>query len=143
MSPLNDDELTSLLKQAKRNPPEPSPDLTARALHSYQTSVLKPGSWLLLLRRPVPIPLSLAALAALLLVLLGALAGLSFRRPPVIVQSHSPQVEMPATRELVVYRDCPAVQPESRPPIASLTFKEFQPVRQIRPRVVRSISDDR
>jgi hypothetical protein len=134
MNSLNDDELSSLLQQAKRNPPEPSADLAARALRRYRDGRL---FWL----RPVSIPLPLAALAALLLVLIGALGGLSFRRPPVIVQSRIP--EPPATMEHVVYRDCPAVQPESRPPIASLTFNEFQPVRQIRPRVVRRIRDDR
>jgi hypothetical protein len=140
MNPLNDDELTSLLQQAKSKPPEPSPDLAARALRSYRGNVVKPPNWRLFLLRPVSIPLPLGMLAAVLLILLGAAVGLSFRRPSVIVQSHSPEVS--ATREHVVYRDCPAVQPASQPPIASLTFKEFQPVRQIKPRVVRSTRDD-
>ncbi len=139
MSPLNDDELNSLLEQAKSDAPEPRPDLAARALRAYQANMVKPRNWRRLLLRPVAIPWPLGIFAAVLLVLIGAVAGRNFRRPSVIVQSH--RVEVPVAREHIVYRDCPAGQ-EPSPRIATLTFKEFQPVRQIRPRVVRSIRDD-
>ena len=140
MSPLNDDELSSLLEQAKSKPPEPRPELTVRALRAYQENVARPPNWRRLLLRPVPIPLPVGILAAVLLIWIGAAGGRAFRRPSVVEQIR--MVEVPVTREHVVYRNCPAGQQESGPSIASLTFKEFQPVREIKPRVVRSIRDD-
>ncbi len=35
MSPLNDDELNSLLEQAKGNEPKPRPELAVSALRAY------------------------------------------------------------------------------------------------------------
>jgi hypothetical protein len=139
MSPLNDDELRSLLEQAKNKPVEPRPELGIRALRAYQANVVRPPNWRGLLLRPISIPLPLGMLAAVLLVLLGAVGGRSFRRTAIVVQTRS--VEGPVTREHIVYRDCSAGPQESSPRIANVTFKEFQPVRQIRPRVVRSIRD--
>ena len=140
MSPLNDDELNSLLEQAKKKQVEPRPAAGIRALRAYQANVLRPPKGRGLLLHPVSIPLPLGVLAAILLVLIGAVGGSTFRRPSVVVQTRS--VEVPVTREHIVYRDCSAAPQESSPRIAILTFKEFQPVRQIRPRVVRSIRDD-
>jgi hypothetical protein len=141
MSPLNDDELNSLLEQAKSRPPEPRPDLTLRALRAYRENVARPSRWRRLFLWPVPIPLPVGILAAVLLILIGAAGDRAFRRPSVVGQTRP--VELPVTREHVVYRNCPAGQQESNPSIASLTFKEFQPVREIKPRIVRSIRDDR
>jgi len=140
MSPLNDDELNSLLEQAKSKPPEPRPEMTLRALRAYRRNVARPPHCRRLLLRPVPIPLAVGILAAVLLILIGAAGDRAFRRPSVVVQTRL--MEVPVTRERVVYRDCPPGQQESGPSIASLTFKEFQPVREIKPRVVRSIPDD-
>ena len=140
MSPLNDDELNSLLEQAKNKPPEPRPELTLRALRAYQENVARPPHWRRLLLWPVPIPLPVGILAAVLLILIGAAGDRAFKRPSVVGQTRL--VEVPVTREHVVYRNCPAGQQESNPSIAALTFKEFQPVREIKPRVVRSIRDD-
>ena len=140
MSPLNDDELNSLLEQAKSKPQEPRPELMLRALRVYQENVARPRHWRRLLLWPVPIPLPVGILAAVLLILIGAAGGRAFRRPSVVGQTRL--VEVPVTREHVVYRNCPAGQQESNPSIASLTFKEFQPVREIKPRVVRSIRND-
>jgi hypothetical protein len=140
MSPLNDDELNFLLKQAKSKPPEPRPELTLRALRAYRENVARRPHWRRLLLRPVPLRLPVGILAAVLLILIGAAGDRAFRRPSVVGQA--PLVEVPVTREHVVYRNCPAGQQESGPSIASLTFKEFQPVREIKPRVVRSIRDD-
>jgi len=139
MSPLNDDELNSLLEQAKSKPPEPRPEMTLRALRAYQENVVRPPLWRRFLLRPVPIPLPVGILAVVLLILIGAAGDRAFR-PSVVGQTRL--VEVPVTREHVVYRNCPAGQPESGPSIAGLTFKEFQPVREIKPRVVRSIRDD-
>jgi len=144
MSPLNDDELISLLEQAKSKPPEPTPELAARVMRAYQANVAGPPKWRRLLLRPVPIPLPLGILAAVSLVVIGSVGGRSFWLPSVVVQTRI--VEVPVTRERIVYRDvcrdCPGGPQESSPTVASLTFKEFKPVRQIRPRVIRSIRDD-
>ena len=140
MNPLNDDELNSLLQQAKTQPPKISPELAVRVLRAYQESVVRPTTWRWLLVRPISIPLPLGALAAVLLVLIGAGGGRALRRPSVIVQTD--RVEVPVTREHIVYRDCPAGQQESGPQVATLTLKEMQPMGQMRPHVVGSIRDD-
>jgi hypothetical protein len=116
MTPLNDDELNALLAQAKRNQPEPREELALRALRTYRANVV---------RRPVSVPWPLGIAAAVFLVFMGALAGYSLRRPSVPVD-----------------QSCAAGVQLSSPPVASLSFKEFQPVSQIRPRTVRSIRDD-
>jgi hypothetical protein len=144
MSPLNDDELSSLLEQAKNKPPEPTPELAARAMRAYQANVARPAKWRRLLLRPVLIPLPAGILAAAFLVMIGALGGRTFWGASVVLQTRI--VEAPVPRDLIVYRDvcrdCPGGPQKSSPTVASLTFKEFQPVRQIKPRVIRSIRDD-
>jgi hypothetical protein len=87
MSPLNDDELNSLLKQAKSKPPEPRPELTLRALRAYQQNVARRPHWRRLLLRPVPLPLPVGILAAVLLILTGAAGDRAFRRPSVVGQA--------------------------------------------------------
>jgi hypothetical protein len=71
------------------------------------------------------------------LVAIGAVVGRTLLAPAVKAQT---RVEVPVER--VVYRECspPAHTTE---PSNGLTFKELQPVREIRPRVVRSMEDDR
>jgi hypothetical protein len=138
MNPLNDDELSSLLEQAKSKPPEPRPEMTLRALRAYKEHVARPH-WRWLLLRPFPIRLPVGILAAVLLILMGAAGDRVFRQSAVVVQTRN--VETPVMREHVVYRDCPAGPQGSSPAVANL-FKEFQPVSHIRPRVVRSIRDD-
>jgi hypothetical protein len=140
MSPLNDDELNSLLEQAKNKPPVPEVELWIRMLRAYQADLARPLNWRYRLLRPISIPLPLGMLAALLLVLVGAVVGRSFLRPSVVVQTRT--VEVPVTQDRIVYRDCPAGSQESSPRVANLTFKEFQPVSQLRPRIVRSVGDE-
>jgi hypothetical protein len=140
MTPLSDDELSSLLEQAKSKPPEPRPELAVRALRAYQAKVARRSIWRRLLLGTVPIPLPVGVLSAVFLLLIGVAAGRSCWRPSVVIQTR--RVEVPVMREQIIYRDCPAGPREANPPIASLTFKDFQPVRQIRPRLVRSIRDD-
>jgi hypothetical protein len=43
----------------------------------------------------------------------------------------------------VVYRECNGPTRSNEPPAGGFTFNELQPVREIQPRVVRSIGDDR
>ena len=136
MNPLNDDELNRLLQHAKANPPMPSPELAARALRAYEGRVVQPPAWRRILLRPISIPWPVGVLAALLLVWIGQV----LRATTVTVQTRT--VEVPVTHERVVYRDCTAAPPEASPQIASFTLKDMQPVRQFRPRIVRSIRDD-
>jgi hypothetical protein len=131
MNPLNDDELSALLQQTKHKPLEPSADLADRVVRGYHQSVGRPPKGRLLLLRPVYIPLPLAAIAAVLLA-----AGLGYRRTPITLGGRN--IDVPMTRERVVYRDCTSAQAESGSAISNLSFKEFQPVRQIKPRVVES-----
>jgi hypothetical protein len=140
MIPLNDDELSALFQQARSKPPEPSADLSVRALRRYEESKGRPQDWRLFWLRPVSIPLPLATIAAVLLLLAGVAIGFGYRRPIGTIANRDKNP--PMTQERVVYRDCSSVQPESKAPISNLTFKEFRPMRQITPRVVRSIRDD-
>jgi len=140
MNPLNDDELNALLQQAKAKPPQPSRELAARTLQAYHRGVARPGIVRRLLLRPVSLPLAFGAFAAVLLILIGALGNQALRAPFVVVRTRT--VDVPVLQERIVYRECPAEPPSSSPLIATLTFREMRPVRQIRPRVVRSIRDD-
>jgi hypothetical protein len=132
--------LTALLQQAKAKPPQPSRELAARTLHAYQGGMARPAIWRRLLLRPVSLPVAFGALAAVLLILIGALGDRALRASSVAVRTLS--MGVPSVKERVVYRECPAEQPGSSPQIATLTLSEMRPVRQIRPRVVRSIQDD-
>ena len=128
MTPLNDDELSALLEQAKSKLLEPRPGLTARALRNYQSNVARRQNWRWLRARPVTIPLPLGILAAGFLMFIGAAVGYSFRRAPTVAQTHSVKA---------------TVEQERNPQAAGLTFMEFQPVSEIRPRTVRSFRNDR
>jgi hypothetical protein len=132
MIPLNDDELNALLQQAKAKPPHAPRELAARTMRAYQAAVNRP----VIGRKP----LVFVALAAALLILIGALGDRVLRAPSVVVRIRS--VEVPVVRERIVYRDCLAEPPAATSQIDTLTFREMRPVRQIRPRVVRSIRDD-
>jgi hypothetical protein len=140
MNPLNDDELNHLLRQAKAEPPKVSATFDARVMRGYreQTGVGRSSVWERLWgSADYGRPLRLRnVLAAIVLILIGALADRTllaahaFREPR--------RVDPPVVAERVVYKDCPA--PSQGP---GLTFNELQPVREIKPRVVRSIQDDR
>ena len=123
MSPLNDDELNSLLEQAKRESPEPSPELAARTLRAYKDAFGGRISLLQYFLRPVSIPWPLGVLGAILFLLIGALADHSLHRPATADVNGTPQTV-------------------SSKPVAVLTFKDFQPVNELRPRVIRRLQDD-
>ncbi|HLK63098.1 MAG TPA: hypothetical protein VKU19_06640 [Bryobacteraceae bacterium] len=138
MNPLNDDQLNELLRQAKAEPPEVSPAFDARVMRAYQQQTGGQSvSWWRRWWGPVAWAGSLRwrnVLAGIALVLSGALADhtlLASRAVPAPRDSGSEVLER------VVYKDCPA--PSQGP---GLTFNELQPVREIRPRVVRSMDDD-
>ena len=117
MDPLNDDELNSLLRQAKGKAPAPSPELAARTLRAYRETAGR-ATMGQRLWRPIAIPAPLAALAAILLLLAGIAGGRYLGTAK--VEERTQIAASPAT----------------------LTLKELKPVRQVRPRVVRSIHDD-
>ena len=123
MSPLNDHELNSLLEQAKRESPEPSPELAARTLRAYKAAIGGRTSFLQYLLRPVSIPWPLGVLGAFLCLLIGALADHSLHRPATADVNGTPQTV-------------------SSKPAAVLTFKDFKPVNELRPRVIRRLQDD-
>jgi hypothetical protein len=140
MNPLNDDELNELLRRAKAEPPKVSATFDARVMRSYQQQA---GGGRSSLWRRLWGPADYAqwfrlrnALAALVLILIGALADRT------LLAAHAfgepPKVDPPVVEERVVYKDCPV--PSQGP---GLTFNELQPVREIKPRVVRSMQDDR
>jgi hypothetical protein len=124
MNPLNDDELTALLQQAKAKPPQASPALAARTLRAYRERVAPPPFW----RRAAAWPAShrwrVGALAALLLILMGTLGS---------------QVLGPSTD---VGQEEPGMPQRAVPQARDLTLKNLQPVPQVEPRVVRSMKDD-
>lgn len=140
MNPLNEDELNELLRRAKVEPPKPSAEFDARMMRGYrhQAGASHSSLW----RRLWSVADSgyrfrlRNVLAAIVLILVGALADRTllaahaFREPR--------RVDSAAVVEHVVYKDCPA--PMQGP---GLTFNELQPVREIKPRVVRSMQDDR
>jgi hypothetical protein len=139
MNPLNDDELNELLRRAKAEPPKVSATFDARVMRGYeQQSGVGRSLWRRLWNPPdYGHKFRLRnVLAAIALILVGALADRTllaahaFREPP--------KVDPPVVEERVVYKDCPA--PSQGP---GLTFNELQPVREIKPRVVRSMEDDR
>jgi hypothetical protein len=137
MNPLNDDELDALIGHAKSNLPPASPGFAERVMRGYREQAKQSPAWNWLLWRPVPVPAGFGILAALVLVAAGAVAGRTLLAPPVIAQTR--RVEVPVVQERVVYRECAhATEPQS----GGFTFNELQPVREIHPRVVRSIRDD-
>jgi hypothetical protein len=124
---LNDDELNSLLRQAKANPPKPSPGFAARATRAYEkqssTSV-----WHRLLFGTIRIPIPIGVLASIVLILVGAVFGRK------LGQTRSVEVatvqERAATN--VVDRDRPV-----------LNLYGLQPVTELHPRIIRRVHEDR
>jgi hypothetical protein len=145
MSPLNDDELNSLLEQFKCKSPQPRREVASRALRAYETSLTRRGRWLRFPGNSIAVPLPIGALAATLLILIGVAAGRGLRRPAPVVETRT--VQVPVIREHLIYGDCSTGPREARPhaagpPIVTFTLKEFQPVSQIKPRIVRSIGNE-
>ena len=145
MSPLNDDELSSVLEQFKSKTPQSGPEVAARALRAYETSVTRRGRWRRFFGYSVAVPLPVGVLAATLLILIGVAAGRSLRHHALVVETRI--VEVPVIRERLVYGDCSTGPREASPhapgpPIVNFTFKEFQPVSHIKPRIVRSIGNE-
>jgi hypothetical protein len=118
MNPLNDDELNSLLRQAKTKPPQPAPELRARTLAAFRAQSAPAPWW----RRAWALPLGwrVGTVAVLALTLAFALS------PP----------------STDVGQEGPTIPRRSEPRAADLTLKNLQPVDDIQPRVVRSMKDD-
>ena len=124
MSPLNDDDLNFLLEQAKGVSPQPSRELAARTLRGYQNAIVGRSPRLEYFLRPVSIPWPLGVLAAVLFILIGMVADHRFRRPFAGAINRTPEVSL-------------------NRPTAILRFKDFQPVSELKPHVVRSFRDDK
>lgn len=136
MNPLNDDELNELLRRAKAERPQTSEAFDVRLMRAYQDQTGSPPLW----RRLWGERLSRQAfglrnvLAAIVLILIGVATD------RILLAAHSvrdTRKEAPAVVERVVYKDCPG---SSQGP--GLTFDDLPPVREIKPRVVRSKRDD-
>lgn len=140
MNPLDEDELQALLAHAKRNSLEPPADMTHSAVERYEAKIHSRYRKVVFGLRPITIPLPVAAAASLLLVFAGALGS------RVIGHASGESTRAITERSLETqradYRNCQPVSGGTLEPMATLSFKEFQPVRQIRPRVVRSIGNE-
>lgn len=136
MNPLNDDELNELLRRAKAGAPHSSSRFKRRVMQAYRAETGQASLWQRLTggldaARPFRLP---NLLAAVVLILVGAVADRTLLAARIAVGTpKTPE----SIVERVVYKDCPA--PSQGP---GLTFNELQPVREIKPRVVRSIEDD-
>jgi hypothetical protein len=114
VNPLNDDELNSLLEQARTAPVKAPSTLESRTMKAYRQR-FRPSSRFSARWR-------WAAIAALLLILAGSVA----------------------TRSTTdVGQEGPVLPYRAEPGAADLTLKDFQPVPAFEPRVVRSMKDDR
>jgi anti-sigma-K factor RskA len=111
---MNDQELSQLLRQAKEQTPKPSPRLAAETARVYQARFARRSFF----RRHW----RLTAVAAALLVAAGVLGT----RPSTDVGKGEPMVLHTTT-----------------PKPTDVSLKNFQPVREFQPRVVRSIKDDK
>jgi hypothetical protein len=118
MNPLNEDELNSLLQQARAKPPRPSHELTARTLRAYRQRLGRRPWWRGL--ASVPLGWRVGALAAVLFVLMATFS--------------------PSSSD--VGQDGPLMPQRAVPQASDLTLNNLQPVAQIEPRVVRSMKDD-
>lgn len=72
MSSLNDDDLNSLLRQAKASPLKPSPRFAARVERAYETQVRGWPRWRHLLFGTIRLPIAAVVAAAVMLPLAGA-----------------------------------------------------------------------
>jgi hypothetical protein len=123
MNPLNNDELNSLLEQAKRESPEPSREMAERMVRAYEADIVGRISWQQYFLRPLSIPWPIAVLTAVLFAFIGALGDHSLNRPSVPEINHTSKVL-------------------SSRPTSILGFNDFQPVSELRPRVIGRSRDD-
>lgn len=140
---LNDDQLNDIL-QAWRAP-RPSPPLEACSLEAFRRRRGSFWRWFIAGSLRVPVPMA----AAFIIVLI--YSGFRLWRPPaapqIVVQTRT--VEVPVVRERVVTRtvfvERPATPPGSHraAPLVAGTLRDFQPVTEFAPRVVRSTYEER
>ena len=135
MNPLNDDELNEMLRRAKLEPPKISPTFDARMMRGVSAASgvrvamgMAHGAWGHPFRWR-------SALGSAALILLGVFADRTLLATRAVMTPRG--TDSPVVEERVVYQNCPV--PSQGP---GLTFNELQPVREIKPRVVRSMEDD-
>ena len=134
MNPLNDDELNEMLRRAKLEPPKISPTFDTRMMQEYQRQVGSRSGWGWLGELGHAFRWR-SALGSAALILLGVFADRTLLATRAVITPRG--ADSPVVEERVVYQNCPV--PSQGP---GLTFNELQPVREIKPRVVRSMEDD-
>lgn len=141
MTPLNDDEVNSLLEHAKSNPPEPRAELAVRILAAYHANVVPQLKWRSRFRQAISIPWPAALATAILLVVLGALLGRSLDRRSFVLNAATG--EFTTGRNEVVPSGGTGGRQGSSTSASILSFKEFEPVSRITPHVVERLGHDR
>jgi hypothetical protein len=128
MKQLNDDELNSVLRQAKANSPKPSPGFEDRVTRAYRNHLDRSPLWRYLVFGMIRVPAPVGIVAALALLLAGVQLGRELNQPRTI--------QVPVIQERVVtkliYRDRP-----------TLNLYGFEPVMDLHPRIIRSAHENR
>jgi hypothetical protein len=125
---LNDDELNSLLRQAKVSPPKPSPGFAARAKRAYERQSSRSSVWHRLLFGTIRMPIPIGVIASIILILVGAVFGHKLGQTRTV---ELPTVQKRAATN-VVDRDRPV-----------LNLYGLQPVTELHPRIIRRVHEDR
>ena len=89
MKSLNDEDLTSLLRQAKATPPKPSPGLVPRVMQAYEAQFGTVPAWRRFFFGSVRVPILVAISASVILLVTGALLGLAISRSQVVTERRS------------------------------------------------------
>jgi hypothetical protein len=121
--PLNDDQLNSLLKQAKTNQPKPPSGFDARVMQMYdQRQSSYSPIWRCWVSGTIRVPAPIAVLASVVLILIGMVVGDTLRKTPNLQQR---AVTKSAGQD---------------PPV--LNLDGLQPVAELRPRIVRKAHEN-
>lgn len=128
MRPLNDDQLSSLLRQAKANQPKPAPGFVPRVMQAYQRQSGRSTIWRRLVSGTIRIPIPIGAVAAIALILVGVVFG---RR-----SSEAPTTRTPIVQESAATKVVSQDRPE-------LSLYGLRPVAELRPRILRSMHESK
>jgi hypothetical protein len=117
--PLNDDDLNSLLRQAKASPLEPSPRFIARVERAYEMQVREASTWRHLLFGTIRVPIAAVVAASVMLPLAGGAFGMLLSRTNGI---HGPSLRQNAT-SYEVDRNRPVLNLDGLQPVTELHLK--------------------
>lgn len=142
MKPLNDNQLKGILESWRA--PRPAPPLEARTLEAFRR---RRGFWWWLVTGSLRVPAPVAAAILLALFYSGYRAWRPPAAPRVVVRTQT--VEVPVVRERVVTRTvyvqraAAAPAPRRDAQLATAAPRDFQPVAEFTPRVVRNAYENR